>query len=248
VDEHDLQQRLSRISTAWSDLVKAHGADADARTLAQYQLLQRYAGAVYRYLLGATRDPDVADELFQEFALGIVRGEFKHADPGRGRFRDYLRMSLSHLVGRHAKARKKGPQVAAGQLPEPVAPETQETDQAFLEGWRAELLARTWEALEQVERQTGQPFHTVLHTRASRPELSSAQLAAELSARLGKPLTAPGVRQTLHRAREKFAELLLDEVARSLQSPDPDRLGEELAELGLLSYCQDALQRRGGQP
>jgi hypothetical protein len=84
MDEYDLQQRLSRISTAWSDLIKAHGADADARTLAQYQLVQRYSGAVYRYPPGATRDPDVADELFQEFALGIVRGDFKHADAGRG--------------------------------------------------------------------------------------------------------------------------------------------------------------------
>jgi hypothetical protein len=52
------------------------------------------------------------------------------------------------------------------------------------------------------------------------------------------------VRQTLHRAREKFAVLLLDEVARSLQTDDLDRIEQELIDLGLQSYCRSALTRR----
>jgi hypothetical protein len=69
-------------------------------------------------------------------------------------------------------------------------------------------------------------------------------MAARLGARLGRPLTAAGVRQTLRRAREKFSDLLLDEVAHSLQTADPGAVEQELIDLGLLSYCQDALQRR----
>jgi hypothetical protein len=60
------------------------------------------------------------------------------------------------------------------------------------------------------------------------------------------PVSEAGVRQTLHRAREKFADLLLEEVARELDDPTPERLEEELSELSLLDQCRAALERRGG--
>jgi RNA polymerase sigma-70 factor (ECF subfamily) len=68
-------------------------------------------------------------------------------------------------------------------------------------------------------------------------------MAEQLSAVLGKPQTAAGVRQALHRARDKFAELLLYEVRQSLENPTKDRLEQELADLGLLEYCKPALER-----
>jgi hypothetical protein len=51
------------------------------------------------------------------------------------------------------------------------------------------------------------------------------------------------VRQALHRAREKFADLLLDEVAQTLDAPTTEQLEEEVLTLGLHIYCQPALQR-----
>jgi RNA polymerase sigma-70 factor (ECF subfamily) len=75
--------------------------------------------------------------------------------------------------------------------------------------------------------------------------MRSPQLAEQLTARLGRPFTAAGVRQTLHRAREKFADLLLDELAHSLEYPQAEQLAQELVELGLLDYCRPALERRG---
>src|SRR5262249_47620674 len=101
-----------------------------------------------------------------------------------------------------------------------------------------------WAALAEVERRTGQPFYAVLRFRAKHPDLHSPQIAGQLSARWGRPLTAVGVRQLLHRAREEFAELLLDEVGRSLDGPAAERLEEELIDLGLLEYCRPALERR----
>ena len=38
-----------------------------------------------------TRDEQLAEELFQEFALRMLRGDFRRAEPLRGRFRDYLK-------------------------------------------------------------------------------------------------------------------------------------------------------------
>jgi hypothetical protein len=88
-------------------------------------------------------------------------------------------------------------------------------------------------------------FHTVLRFRAEHPEMRSEEMAAQLSGRLNKPLTAEGVRQTLRRARDKFADLLLDEIAASLEAPTLEQVEEELAELNLLEYCRPALERRG---
>jgi hypothetical protein len=73
--------------------------------------------------------------------------------------------------------------------------------------------------------------------------LRSPQMAKQLSAQLSKPVTAEWVRQTLHRGRDKFAELLLTEVADTLQEPSVEGLEEELSDLGLLTYCQTAVER-----
>jgi hypothetical protein len=88
----------------------------------------------------------------------------------------------------------------------------------------------------------------VLRYRAEHPDVRSGDMADALSRQVAKPLTAAGVRQTLHRAREKFADFLLDEVSHSLHGPTPDQLEQELVTLGLLEYCRPALERRARKP
>src|SRR4051794_16668614 len=100
--------RLSQITTSWSLLLQAHSGPADDTTAAQQRLFERYSGAVYRYLLAAVRDPNVADELGQELALRIVRGDFQRASPERGRFRNYLKRALFHLIVDYQRAQKRG--------------------------------------------------------------------------------------------------------------------------------------------
>jgi RNA polymerase sigma-70 factor (ECF subfamily) len=73
-------------------------------------------------------------------------------------------------------------------------------------------------------------------------------MAQQLSADLGRPLAATWVRQTLHRARERFAEMLLEEVRQTLRSPTLEDIEEELASTGLHTYCQPALQKLRGVP
>jgi RNA polymerase sigma-70 factor (ECF subfamily) len=246
MDQDSLNQRLSRIATLWTEVDKAHHGPADAALAAQRRLMERYSGAAYRYLLAAVRDPDAADELAQEFALRFVRGDFRRADPEKGRFRDFVKTALYHLIVDHQKKQKRGRMHA---LPsegwEPAESEKPDArDREFIESWRDELLARTWEALAEFERQTGQPYHAVLRFRADHPDLASPDLAERLSAQLNKPITAAGVRQTLHRARDKFADLLLEEVARSLENASAEQLEQELIDLGLLEHCKQALERR----
>jgi RNA polymerase sigma-70 factor (ECF subfamily) len=244
----DPNPQLSQIVTLWSMVHVAHGLDAEAATAARQRLLSRYGGAVKRYLLGALRDPEAADELTQEFALRFLSGKYGGAEPERGRFRNFVKGVLAHLIADHFRRQQARPRPLPldsnnvdASCADPAGP-----DPLFVESWRQELLARAWQALAEDEAQTGQPFHTVLRLRVDQPDLRSPQLAEQLAGRLGKPVSAAGVRQSLHRARDRFADLLLDEVVQTLgQSVEAD-LEQELIELNLLAYCQPALDRRRG--
>jgi RNA polymerase sigma-70 factor (ECF subfamily) len=241
-----LNDRLSRIQTRWSLVIDAHQGQADAATRAQAALMQRYHGAIYRYILGAVRDANVADDLAQDFALRLVRGDFKKADPDRGRFRDFIKTAVYHLIVDYQRRRREA-QLSSG-LPEPADEEsTLTSDRAFLERWKQELIDRAWEGLAQVEQASGQPFNTLLRYRAEHPEVRSAQMAELLEEKLGKPMTEVAIRKALQRARERFADLLLEEVARSLQTDSREAVEQELMDLDLLSYCKPALDRFGAR-
>ena len=217
---------------------------------ARRRLLERYGGAARRYLLGALREPEAADELFQEFALCLLRGDFRRADPGRGRFRNFLKAALFRLVVHYRRRQQRRPlplRDAAGVAV--TDPDPARDEQDFLRSWRDELLARAWDVLARAAEQTGRPFYVVLRFRADNPDVRSPEMAERLAAPLGRPLTAAGVRQLLHRARERFADALLDEVLHSLDSPTREQLERELIDIGLLDYCRPAIGRRdrGGE-
>jgi RNA polymerase sigma-70 factor (ECF subfamily) len=214
--------------------------------VARQQLLERYGGAAHRYLLKVLHDPHAADEVFQEFAVQLLHGDLHGANPQRGRFRNFVKGTLYHLIADYRNERRRWP----GPLPDdsaelPACPDDAEVDRSFAESWCDELLARAWAALAALEAPSGQPFHAVLRFRADHPEMRAPQLAEELTARLGRPFTAVGIRQILHRAREKFAALLVDEVIHSLENPTAEQLDAELIEVGLLDYCRPVLERRG---
>ncbi len=247
MNEQDIQQHLSQIATQWTMLYQAHKGDQDQAAAARQVLMQRYCGAVYRYLLRAVRDSSVAEDLTQEFALRFIQGRFGHADPAQGRFRNYVKGALFRLVQDHYRGLLKGPrQVPLENDAGVVAPDHSEAaDQEFRDSWRQELLARAWRALEQQEQETGQPYYAVLRLRVDQPDLSSSQVAELLATRMNKTFSPAGIRQLVHRARERFAELLLVDIRQSLEGAPMDQVVEELAELNLLKYCKDLLDRGG---
>jgi RNA polymerase sigma-70 factor (ECF subfamily) len=233
--------RLSQMSTAWTLLFQARDGADEAVKAARRAMLQRYGGAVYRYLRAAAGDPDAADDLYQEFALRVVRGDYRRADPDRGRFRDFLKTSLYHLIVDHQRARHRRPAALAGEGP--AADESSVADptgEAFVAAWRAQLLTRAWEGLA-----ADPGLHAVLRLRTDQPDLSSEELAARLSAGRDRPVDAGWVRKRLHQARARFADLLVAEVRQTLDAGGPDELADELREVGLLDYCRGALGRAG---
>src|SRR5437762_5068596 len=138
--QETFNQRLSRISTLWSVVCEAHSGPTEAALRAQQQLLERYGSALRRYLLAAVRDPDAADELFQEFALRFVQGRLRGADPQRGRFRDFVKGVLFHLIADHQKRQRQRPSPLTPDLPELAVepPSLADSDRVFVMNWREE--------------------------------------------------------------------------------------------------------------
>jgi Fe-S cluster assembly scaffold protein SufB len=110
--------------------------------------------------------------------------------------------------------------------------------------WRDELLSRVWQGLSEIEKTTGKAYDTVLRVRVDHPEARSPRAGRSRRAAAGQTHDRGAVRVLLHRAREQFGELLLDEVAQSLTSPTIDALEQELIDLDLWQYCRDQLQSR----
>jgi hypothetical protein len=111
------------------------------------------------------------------------------------------------------------------------------------------VLNQAWKALEEQERRSGQPYCTAVRLREASPNIRSQELAEQVSQAVGRKFTAEGIRKVVQRGREMFGDLLVAEVARSLQKTPEDavaaeQVGQELAELGLLfSFAKKALER-----
>jgi RNA polymerase sigma-70 factor (ECF subfamily) len=234
----DDASRLDMISTHWTMFDRAHHAGDAEAAAARTHLLTRYGGAVRRYLLGAVQDPDTADDLFQEFAYRFLHGDYRGASPERGRFRNFLKGVISHLVADFCNRRKRQMPGLSDDVAEPAVSSSSDDDRLFLESWRDELLVKTWESLAEIEARTGQGFHTVLRYRVDHPTLRSPELAEAVGKLLDRPMTAAAVRQLLHRAREKFGEVLKQHVSASLSTDDPEDVDRELSDLGLLHFLR----------
>ncbi len=222
--------RLSRIETLWSVVRQANDGSAEKARQAQQTLLERYGGAVRRYLLGSLRSEDAADEVFQEFSLKLVSGAFQRADASHGRFRSFLKTTLFHLIVDYQRRGKRdATRALLDETPDRPFCEDRlaEEDRAWTLSWREELLAKGWAALAKIEQSTGTPYYTVLRFRSEHPDLRSQEIADQLNGKVTKKLGSSSVRVLIHRARELLAEQVLDLVLDSIDSASLEECEEE---------------------
>jgi RNA polymerase sigma factor (sigma-70 family) len=244
VEDVEKDSRLSELSTHWTMLFQAQLGTPEEANDALKLMMLRYSGAVHRYFLKTVGDPEAVTELDQEFALRFLKGNFLKYDPSLGRFRDYVKRAVRNLMidyhRRKGKTRRLDTDMEMTVVGESGL---DDLDQKIIEAWRDDLLDRAWNALQELEQRTGQPYHTVLKFRVTHSGETSAQMAEQLSPTLGRSLTPGAFRQLLQRAREKWAGSLIDEVKVSLKSPTRDNVEEELADLRLLHLCKPVLNR-----
>ena len=205
----EINDHLSRIQTLWSKLMGPSDG-ADQNEIRQQTLLLRYYRAAFRYLLGVVRDPGIAEDLAQEFAVNFMRGDYRNVDRQRGRFRDFLKAVLRNLARDHWRKQERSLEIqqrADSNADEPAAPADEPGGAEFDANWREELLAKTWESLA---RRLEQAFwKALLHGPApskfrNRNPRTSEPGGATRAKRSTRPSAAEGLRQILHRAREAF--------------------------------------------
>jgi len=241
--------RLSGIQTCWAIVYDAHQGDEAVVISARERLLLRYYRSIRRYLVALVHDPEVAEDLTHDFVIRFLRGDLKNACPARGRFRDLLKKMLRNLAidywrRKQTEKKKRGAALATSGVEPSVPPfDGDADDQTFLRTWRKEITAQASRALAYIDERLGRRYHAALNFKLTHPGKSSAELASLFGAQVGKPFTATAFRQLLRRARERFADLLITEVARSLRTADPDKIEKELIELSFHSFCRHSLLR-----
>lgn len=227
----DVPSRLEAISTRWSLLQQAHAGAGFASIDAQRALVLRYRSAVCRYVRALLNDPEDAEDVAQDVMMRLLRGDFVGADPNRGRFRDLLKTAIRNMV-RNLWSRQKHRKTVDFDL---ESVEKRADEREWLAVWRKSVLDLAWKTLEQEELSNpGSLVYTVLRLRADYPDESSGQLAERLSTKTGEPIRADALRQKLRRARVRLVDLLIAEIAHGLTDPTPERIEEELGDLGLL--------------
>ena len=244
------ESRIDRITTRWTLL------DADHR----HELVLCYGKAIRRYLGALVKNDDDADDLAQEIIGRVVARGFPGVERRAGKagvFRNYLKEVLRNEVRSFWRSRRsrglrdrlaglafwRRRQADAGALAAELEARLSDADadHLWLAEWRSSLSAQAQRALralkEYQDERPGNLFATVLELILAYPEERSDELARRLAERTGQPHRADAVRQTISRARRKFAELLVEQVSRTVE-PTPDAVEDELAELGLLPYVR----------
>jgi len=244
VDEQ-ISLDLGNMQTQWSMIRKAHQASGvgESASGARQSLVMRYAPAIRRFVQIVVRDPTMADELSQDAIVRVLSGDFAGADPERGRFRDLLKTAIRNMAKNYwAKENRRSTADFDLSLLDDKGQEVQKLEEEWTTQWRENVLAIVWDKLlDWQNSQSTSVAHTVLKLRSEFPEASSTELATHLSKKTGREYKPDNTRQLLRRARVRFVEVLVSEVADGLNTPSSDDLKEELVELGLYASVKDLL-------
>ncbi len=205
---HESTVKLARNSTRWSKADSAGG------------FTMRYMTAMRNYLIEQWNNGEAVDQSLVLLLTHLSSKGFGTAE--KGRLRDFLLNSTRAVVIAYCKRTKT--------TPPPLENITTE-DPQWLESWRECLMGRVWRSMERYQHANPQSREfDVLRLATDHPQSAPAMLALRVK------LPPDEFSQTLAAARLRFAQLLADEVADTLESPNPDDVREELESLDLLSF------------
>lgn len=216
-------------TTHWS-VVLAAGQSADAQASAALeQLCRTYWYPLYAYVRRSGHGHEDAQDLTQAFFAHLLRKDFLDGvGPEKGRFRSFLLACLKNFVvdeWEKARTAKRGGNCPALPLDMEKAEERYQLE-ARVEANPESLFERRW-ALDLLERVLDRLRHDAADSgrRAVFDELECCLLGdrpsetyAQLGSRLGLSETA--VKVTVHRLRQRYRELLREEVAHTVTRPE----------------------------
>ena len=214
-------------TTHWSVVLEAQGPSPAAQAALE-KLCSTYWRPIYGFVRRQGVGAEEAKDLTQGFfALLLERKDFDAVRKEKGRLRSYLLTSLKHfLTNEHyrAMAIKRG----EGQRLIPLEvlqdrerggfepADTSTADQIYERRWALALLDQVLTRLGDEYRATGnvilfERLRALLTDEPDRP--SQAQIADELG------MSENAVKQAFHRLRERYRQLLREEIAHTVMAP-----------------------------
>jgi RNA polymerase sigma-70 factor (ECF subfamily) len=217
------------VTTHWSVVLTARRSDSTRAQAALARLCQAYWYPLYAYVRRRGYAAHDAQDLTQEFFARLLEQNWlAQADRERGRFRTFLLAALSHFLANEwdkARAQKRGGAVQFVPLQidsaetrygqEPADPLTPE--QCYERRWAIALLDEVLNRLRQEHVAAG----TAELCDALKPCLvgdRQAQPYATLAAMLG--MTEGAVKVAVHRLRQRYRQLLREEIANTVATPE----------------------------
>jgi RNA polymerase sigma-70 factor (ECF subfamily) len=216
-------------TTHWSVVLEAQGPSPAAQAALE-KLCRTYWRPIYGYVRRHGNGPEEAKDLTQGFfALLLERRDLNTVRKEKGRLRSYLLTSLKHFLTNernHAMAIKRGEGqrlIPLEELREPEAvgfesADTSTAEQIYERGWALALLEQVLTRLGDEYRAAGpasaglfDQLQKLLTDESDRP--SQAEIAGELA------MTENAVKQAFHRLRQRYRELLREEIAHTVMLP-----------------------------
>lgn len=213
-------------TTQWS-LVLAAAHDEEDGGEALTRLCSLYWYPVYAFVRRQVGSPEEAQDLTQGFFARLLeKRELGRADQNRGRFRSFLLSACRHYISNERdrrRALKRGGSartipidaVEAEGRYERTLVNTETPDRLYERQWALTMMAVVLDAVRREYAEAGKEH---LFDRLSRfltePDGTQADAARELG------MTISAVKMAVHRLRKRYREVLRQQVADTLDSPD----------------------------
>jgi DNA-directed RNA polymerase specialized sigma24 family protein len=225
-------------TTNWEQVRAA--ADVETHGMFALETLCRdYWFPLYSFVRRSGHEPSRAEDLTQGFFLYLLSsGGLEHASQARGRFRSFLMGALKNYLANEwdrDQCLKRG----GGKefiWWDAIEPERRFALEPAFEGSPDALFDRQWadallgKVMQRLRKESGPDAHTIARFERLKVFLiqpDSAPSYAEMSSEL--KLGEPALKSAIFRLRRRFATLIREEIARTIQ--DPSDLESELRHL-----------------
>jgi RNA polymerase sigma-70 factor (ECF subfamily) len=225
-------------TTHWSRVIAAGDPEAPQAREALETLCNAYWYPLYAYIRSRGHTPEQAQDLTQDlFAYVLQRDLLAKADPGRGRFRSFLRgVCIHHLADQRDRqnAQKRG----GGRLVVPIDAFAGEErysrepshdltpERIFDREWALTLLGRVFDQLQREYDEAGRAA-TFEELRVVLTRGAESVPYGVIAERLAT--TEGAVRVAVHRLRRHYGLLLRREIAATVD--DPAEIDDEIRNL-----------------
>ena len=215
-------------TTHWSMVVSAGRSRSPEASRSLATLCENYWFPLYAFVRRAGHSAEDAQDLTQEFFVRLLDKHFlAAADPKKGRFRTFLITAVKRFLANEydrvqAQKRGGGQRIVSLEGLEPEAryrrepADTLTPERLFEQQWALTLLEQVLARLQ--AEMTADGKAALFDALKGHLTGSQATGYAATAARLG--MTEGAVKVAAHRLRRRYRELLREEIAQTVASPD----------------------------